>query len=627
MSHLNDEICDCCDGADEPNGACEDICEILLADERAKLAKAQQAFREGSQKRQHSLSAFKALFDKTMQDLREKDVQLVDAEKEIIVAKQHLAEAKLQHASSRRAEVATVVDRMAASSGFDHGLVGLFDAMSTSEIERLILYTCQLSGEMKGARKEKTCVPLRLAGVDTGFLWREENFDSCSVERVEGLEDQLLADIVYRNALGQKTWDPSGAAENKSTHQDHTRRISREHDLDDDYIDEEEEDDEYYDAAEDSNANEDHVGRPSECRSQTEEWLRQSSLSNPRMIFLQQLASLESGNDEADEGQGEASDSPKEKIASAELRAWTGRIERGLDYAASAHILIKSLPGSSSRDDLVALAMMTVLHSSVSMEGLWEIVSRILSEDGESPVREDECFSLVASVCPPKTVVRQGTAFPPKGILEAGERVCASALESLNAGRCLGSDDAAEGDYGYNHVTSRPETDPLNDVFQSLDKFDYSTVKVREDQVAAHEQMIGSIKSDIASLEKDVGGRDSSNLEMRGELHSLKGACHEVTAGKYVYEVCIDGQAHQKDIGQSHGTSLGHWEGMSMENGKRVMSWKHGQKCWNGPQRSASVVVTCGSQTKILTADEPDTCRYVLEMESPIACDDHFVVE
>jgi protein kinase C substrate 80K-H len=99
-----------------------------------------------------------------------------------------------------------------------------------------------------------------------------------------------------------------------------------------------------------------------------------------------------------------------------------------------------------------------------------------------------------------------------------------------------------------------------------------------------------------------------------GELHSMADQCYSVLAGKYTYEVCVFGRASQKE-GKGGGTTLGNWRGIERdeESGDRVM------KC---PQRSATVFVTCGAEHKLLSADEPDTCRYVFEMESPIGCDD-----
>ena len=102
--------------------------------------------------------------------------------------------------------------------------------------------------------------------------------------------------------------------------------------------------------------------------------------------------------------------------------------------------------------------------------------------------------------------------------------------------------------------------------------------------------------------------------------------------------MCIFGKALQKEgKDKSGGTNLGKWSGIEYiaddgedngesdnngNNNKRVMKWENGAKCWNGPKRSATVYMTCGKEHKLVSADEPDTCRYVFTMESYLACDE-----
>lgn len=50
------------------------------------------------------------------------------------------------------------------------------------------------------------------------------------------------------------------------------------------------------------------------------------------------------------------------------------------------------------------------------------------------------------------------------------------------------------------------------------------------------------------------------------------------------------------------------------------MRFSGGQKCWNGPERSADVYLECGTETKLLSADEPSTCAYRMRMATPAAC-------
>ena len=132
----------------------------------------------------------------------------------------------------------------------------------------------------------------------------------------------------------------------------------------------------------------------------------------------------------------------------------------------------------------------------------------------------------------------------------------------------------------------------------------------------------------ISDLESEIGDNNgTSKYGVDGELFILRGTCHKLEHGKYEYEVCIFGQATQRDIGQTHGgTNLGSWEAESIEDGQRKLKWGGGTKCWNGPVRSAEVYVTCGAETNLLTADEPETCRYVFTMESPIGCDERISI-
>jgi protein kinase C substrate 80K-H len=154
---------------------------------------------------------------------------------------------------------------------------------------------------------------------------------------------------------------------------------------------------------------------------------------------------------------------------------------------------------------------------------------------------------------------------------------------------------------------------------------DKDELKILEDKKKDAEKEKKDIEKTISDLWKKIGGKDGTEMGENGELHSLADQCFSVEAGKYTYEVCVFGQASQKE-GSGSGTNLGNWNGMERDEatGKRVLKWTNGQKCWNGPQRSATVYVTCGSETVLISADEPDTCRYVFEMESPIGCDDDY---
>jgi protein kinase C substrate 80K-H len=50
--------------------------------------------------------------------------------------------------------------------------------------------------------------------------------------------------------------------------------------------------------------------------------------------------------------------------------------------------------------------------------------------------------------------------------------------------------------------------------------------------------------------------------------------------------------------------------------------WDGGDFCANAPQRSFTVELECGTETKAWGASEPSTCVYTAKMSTPIACDE-----
>jgi protein kinase C substrate 80K-H len=308
------------------------------------------------------------------------------------------------------------------------------------------------------------------------------------------------------------------------------------------------------------------------------------------------------------------------------LRKRQEAIERGLKYAVSAQILVK--PVENSHPDLVALAAGTLYHGMIRSSDLWQILAYMTVE-----FPTHACFSPWSILCPPQISDQNGTPYPPLPIVKAVEQFCAQAQTDSSI---ICDTDASDEEipssvhdhyYGYSTIEPRDEHDVLSKAFARLDNvMDRSEIVKLEEERDELKAKQDSLSSRMRELEDEMGGRDHSKYGSQGELYSLRDSCHSVQEGKYDYEVCIFGRAQQKDHGQKSGTGLGRWKGSTIdeETGMRKMEWTNGAKCWNGPERSATVFVTCGAENKVLTAEEPDTCRYVLEMESYIACDDDY---
>lgn len=649
VSRLNDGICDCCDGSDEfESGSCKDICDEVLAAERAARAKTVEQYNIGKKRRNNELEDFRNLVKQTLIEIEAEEKSLESKNQEISKIEAEIKKEKIAYADRRRIETLKVIDAIANPSDGSN-ISGLLAPLNEGELSMLIQLTCQIAGEMESSSGKKTCVPLRLAGVDLGILWSDEDFKGGTVQIIE--DNDLLIDLVDENSKGENIWSREQLGTDGSR-----RRLD---DIDDF---EDFEDDYHYHGREiDTETHHDRGGNdendvydtiiPDENKVKL--IIEGSIFSNSRVKFLnhadgvikqiedimkesnivEENKKMDESDTNNEEEKGSAADNTVRKSIMRDLQHRKTSIKRGFQYALSAHILVSSKiadrADNQARIDLTNLAASTIIHSRVRTEHVWHMLSTVLPEIAPMDTAEDEtCGSPLAKICPIKPIERNGSQYPPSAFLEAGENACSRAINEANIPGCNVESEIPsiipDGYYGYSQPREREQDDPLYEAFSSLQNMFSEKTKELESQQKALQSDISSVENTVKELEDKVGGRGQD--EGSGEFFMLKDTCHTVTAGKYDYEVCVDGKATQKDKGAKSGTSLGKWQGMSVEKetGKRVMKWENGQKCWNGPARSATVYVTCGAETKLLSAEEPDTCTYVLEMESYIACDWRF---
>lgn len=130
-----------------------------------------------------------------------------------------------------------------------------------------------------------------------------------------------------------------------------------------------------------------------------------------------------------------------------------------------------------------------------------------------------------------------------------------------------------------------------------------SVEKIREEMLQ-DERTLGDLK---ASLDANFGDKDV--------LRAVKGTCFSALISDYTYEVCLLEKLHQKSSSMS--TLVGTYSHVD-ENGSLV--YNHGQKCWNGPERSGRVDLECGKENELLAVREAQKCEYVFRVKSPLAC-------
>lgn len=327
------------------------------------------------------------------------------------------------------------------------------------------------------------------------------------------------------------------------------------------------------------------------------------------------------------------------------LREKQSIIKKGFRWAASSELLFAFSSLSESSEKLKRLAIGTIFYGQISSIQVWQILLAILPEYNASSIsdKENTCASPWVDYCPPTQVrTMLGTEYPPSFLIDVAKTFCDE--EALKFGRdgndapeCSDSiDTIAESTldlFGYTIPRRRnQENDPLHSMFAPIISLpiDAEGLESLEDTKEKLEAKKTDLTRSINDIWKAIGGKDGTELGRDGELHSIANECFEIVAGKYTYSACIFGKAQQKD--GSSKTNLGKFKGIEYVDSDdsaghthtRILKWENGARCWNGPDRSATVHMKCGSKHKLISADEPDTCRYVFEMESYIACDESY---
>lgn len=663
-SRVNDGVCDCCDGSDEPNdSSCPDICDIVLAEQRAAREKVERAFAAGYEKRNQALAAFET-------KVKETNIQITKLQEQVAKVDTKPVEEKIQIVKQNYFQ-----QRMMTVENFLKGkdIMSLLDPLSNNELASFILHACQIAGEMDSISEDDTCSPFRLAALDITLMFGDDNYDNPeAITLTRGLTQDLV-DMIVKNTLADKLgWSKDGRRRlmEDSGDGDDIDMGGDDYDGNDDYYPG---DDDYMRDMDDQKRDE-KGGKKEETplegkRKEMADEIKDMLFSKTRVAFTaqaKQLAEeitelLDAADQQEEEEEGEESTEIEEGEESADetppvdpiafnmvksnLRHKEKAIERGFKYGASGKLLLNIFEvkhGAEKeyyRKQLLGLAAGTIYHGGLASKDTWQILQVILPEFSKAlgeETQEQTCASPWAGSCPPKSVTRGSFTIPPDFLISTAVDFCAEQVNVAPQGACAAdSGDGVptsipEGYYGYSSVTARSEDDFLTKLFTPLDslQLDRTKLETLEKEKADLEQRTKDLETEMKGMLAAIGGKNGNKLGPNGELAAFKDECFSVTAGKYIYEACPFGKAQQKDRDDSkgRGTHLGQWKRMDFdeETGQRIMRWEDGAKCWNGPNRSATVYVTCGAETKVLSADEPDTCRYVLQMESYIACDDAY---
>lgn len=142
------------------------------------------------------------------------------------------------------------------------------------------------------------------------------------------------------------------------------------------------------------------------------------------------------------------------------------------------------------------------------------------------------------------------------------------------------------------------------------------------------------IRNEFDEAERSLSSVDRELSEKRGQLQfdlgpenefaSMLNTCFEYEDREYIYKLCPFTKTIQQSRNTKSDTSIGNWAGWGPEdtNVSKYMSMKfqNGLACWNGPQRSTLVHLTCGLENKVTSVTEPNKCEYEMVFETPAVC-------
>ncbi|KAL7581221.1 hypothetical protein ACA910_006003 [Epithemia clementina (nom. ined.)] len=718
LSRLNDGVCDCCDGADESSSSgCKDNCAVVLAEERRLRKELEETYKVGSRIRQKLIADFAVMRKEKLEEAAKLESELKQTEESLHQLEEQYSTLELQWIQQRLTSVDSHLHAIALrSESAEVPISGMLEALTEEELTWWIIHACQISGEMMGddgsfqndnnGGNSKSCIPLRMAGLDSQIWWEPKTYQMVSVQN-EADNDGLLSALAKLRDYNLK--NPNALIWHRHRlpkSPDSQRRLDDIYDeddfadyhMDDDYIEDDLDDEDInYESERDHRRNsrtktsDDSVAdseTTSEKREEIMAMLKTKSFSVSRVRFLELssnfLQTIEKLTKEAENEDAEIPDTPEqvEKVdddaeksksdiqfdpmalpmIKNKLQRRMDAIERGFDFAISASVLLDSLHSYSYKDgsddkkleDLRRFALGVVNYGKLSSYHVWQLYQAVMAELSGAPSESEEgsCEAPWASSCPPTSAKRSVSSgsevdVPPKGIIERATAYCDSLMSQFTGEDAICSvpsssdkipSEIPDGYFGYYQISARSDDDLMSKVFEKLGLQDDSAQRLKlveiQEQLKALEEKKRDIQSSMEQAIQSVGGKDEpETLGKEGELFHLKNKCFLHDAASYTYELCLFQTAKQRDSGSSSGgVLLGNWAGQEMEEksadgqtfSQRVWTWTEGVKCWNGPQRSASAEVKCGRDTKIVGADEPDTCRYVLEVESPIACDEEF---
>ncbi|CCE72924.1 Piso0_000529 [Millerozyma farinosa CBS 7064] len=127
------------------------------------------------------------------------------------------------------------------------------------------------------------------------------------------------------------------------------------------------------------------------------------------------------------------------------------------------------------------------------------------------------------------------------------------------------------------------------------------------DQITEMESQLDELRNKIQMFDEELN-KDYGESDVLRSLNTKK---IDTNFGGYRYIISFLQSVYQDQ------NLIGQFD--KFENG--ILYYSNGDKCWNGPHRSANFITYCGPEHKLISVGEPEKCKYVFEVFSPAVCE------
>ena len=169
-------------------------------------------------------------------------------------------------------------------------------------------------------------------------------------------------------------------------------------------------------------------------------------------------------------------------------------------------------------------------------------------------------------------------------------------------------------------------SDNLSTLFDTLRNFPEKD-KQPQINLTAGEDDLKDFENKLSTTETEL--REIEEYAEFLEYLALKDSCLKGHDGKFTYNVCILDKLTQTD-GDDASTevTLGVYDSIksNVNTGGVIMHFTEGTNCWAFGPRTADVFINCGPEQKMISSNEPTTCYYTFEVESPSGCTEKFAL-